>query len=409
MFKELKVIKLIVFVGLLVMILSKLDVKDGFITNLYTDNISYFSNQAIKIHSSSNSFFSLEREIPLTDIMGNEVTTLNIKLTSQTENEKPLRNGLGYKKYLEYMFPENTKSGIYLIDKKYPVIIKSKKPSDITVVYPYGNNVLYESYNNKNVFSLKEKKASLNRTSQIDVYSLGLKSLFNSLNDLGSVNYITDLDIENLVNFDQSKILILYGKSSCWTPKMKSSLTTYISNGGNVLMMSTYGLNNVCWYKRESNTITMYNDTSASMISWLNYNGAHPEKSVGISYTNGGYSDNSFYYISDKTHPILKGVDQDTLNLKANLYSSPPVKWVNNSPKIDLASLNFYSGEILAYEKASFKENDNGIKGIFVLQPDSNSGKIISLGTEDWCLKENYEENKSIQMITENAIKFLLK
>ena len=65
-------------------------------------------------------------------------------------------------------------------------------------------------------------------------------------------------------------------------------------------------------------------------------------------------------------------------------------------------------GEIIAYNTSSYHDEDKGIKGIFVLQPDSISGKVVSLGTEDWFLLEN-AKNEQLMSILHNTIDYLLK
>ncbi|PJA07928.1 MAG: hypothetical protein COX70_05160 [Flavobacteriales bacterium CG_4_10_14_0_2_um_filter_32_8] len=405
MFKELKVIKLIVFAGLLFVILSKIDFSDNIIKELYTDKHSYYADDTIKVYSSTPFNFSFSRNISINDISGKKVSSTNIDLNNQNVDSNPLEDGLGFEKFINYQFSNNIKSGIYLIEDKYPIIIKSKHIVEITVVYPYANNNLYQAYNDLSVFSLNSKKSSLNRTAPIDVYSEGLIPFFNFLNSTYKVNFITDLDLEDINNFKNSKVLILYGKSTCWTPKMKDSFNTYVAQKGNVLLMSSYTLNNVCWYNKKDNQIIMYDDSSNAMKSWNN----PPEKSIGVSYVNGGYSTDSSYQLVNSGHPILKGVANEFINIKANLYCSPPIKWYDDLPRIDIDSLGFYKGDIIAYGKATYLEDSKGIKGIFVLQPDSTSGKIVSLGTEDWCLKENIGENENLQKITKNSIEYLLK
>lgn len=408
MFKELKVIKLIVFVGLLVAIISKIDSSDSIISDFYTNGFSYYPDENIKLFTSANSFFSLSRSISITDVSGKEISSIDIELRQQSANSNPLEKGLGYNNYIDYKFPLDIKSGIYLVENRYPIIVKSKQHAEITIIYPFANNILYRSYNGESVFRLKPKNASLRRTAPIDDYSSGLRPLFSFLDSTYFVNYITDLDLEDIDNYKESKVLILYGKLTCWTPKMKETLKTYISNGGNVLLMSSYTINNVCWYDQDNSRLILYSDSSKAMQNWMTYNGEAPEKTIGVSYPNGGYSNDSNYYLVNDGHPILKGVIAKSLKIKADLYSSPPIKWYDDLPRVDLDSLGFYKGDIIAYGEAS-RKGKKGIKGIFMLQPDSTSGKIVSLGTEDWCVKENYQENESIQRITKNAVKYLLK
>jgi len=190
---------------------------------------------------------------------------------------------------------------------------------------------------------------------------------------------------------------------------MKNSLENFIKTGRNVLLITSYTMNNICWYDSKQQKITMYDSNSTRMKSWQNYDTIHYKNSIGVSYTNGGYSVENYYKIVDSKHPILNGIADDKIKFNADLYNSPPVKWYDDLPEIDLEALGFYKGEIIAYHHAAYHKGDKGIKGIFMLQPDSTSGKIVCLGTEDWCIKENYQDKKELQIITKNAIEFLLK
>ena len=49
----------------------------------------------------------------------------------------------------------------------------------------------------------------------------------------------------------------------------------------------------------------------------------------------------------------------------------------------------FHKSELLAFNKCYYKGLKNNLGGIYLIQPDSTSGMILSLGTEDWCLYKN--------------------
>lgn len=410
MFKELKLIKLLVFVGLLLAIILNMNFSNLLIKEVYTDKPSYYSGEVVKVYTSTDFIMPYSHEMEITDCSDSVVGMFEAEITNQKSNNDSLfSNGLSFEKFIEYQLPNNLKSGVYFINKQYPLIVKAKEKYEITIVYPFANNVLYQPFENKTVFSENIENASLLRTVPMDKYSEGLKKLFVDLNANYSVNYVADIDLEMGSNFDSSSLLIIYGKSSCWTPKMKNSMENYIKTGGNVLLITSYTLNNICWYNSEQQKITMFNPDSIAMSSWQNYDTVNYKNIIGVSYTNGGYSVENHYKIADSKHTILNGIADDKIKFNADLYNSPPIKWYDDLPEIDLEALGFYKGEIIAYHNAAYHKNDKGIKGIFVLQPDSTSGKIVSLGTEDWCIKENYQDKKELQIITKNAIEYLLK
>ena len=402
MFKDLKVIKLIVIVGLLLAILFKIDFLQKSVYQLYTDKHSYEKNDQIKIYATSKAKYPIFSKTSLTDLQGNKIQEIELDLSySQKEPEDVLLKGDESEKFIDFRLSTEMNSGIYLIAHKYPILITDNNLSDVTIVYPAMNNLINQKVEERTAITLKYEKTSFNRGVEIDDYTLGMKPVFEYIKTHCTVNYISDLDIENYKKIENTNNLVIYGKSGFWTPKMKSNLKKFITNGGNVLFICSYALNNVCWYDESNNAVTLYDKTRANAIeSWLGYNGDDPRFVIGATYLFGGTSDHSEYNIIDKSHPIFNGINQ--LSLTSDLYNSSSVIWNDNIPEIDTRDTLFYSQKILAFNKSITPYGDNGVKGIFEHQPDTTSGKIINLGSEDWCLKED-------KTLIINSINYLLK
>ncbi len=409
MFKELRLVKLSVFIVLFAIACLGLNYNYLVISQLYFNKPSYYVGDSVTVFSSTKVKLPLKVNLNITDIDKNKVENVAINVKNQLyKKEETLAKGFNFTPSAKVEISKNFKSGVYLINNKYPFVVKSSTTKKIIVVYPYMNNLLYTSENLTNVFSAKLPQTSLNRTAKIDDYSKGILPFFKSLNyDFG---YITDLDLEDSTSFFDSKLLIIYGKSTCWTLKMQQNFTTYLKNGGNVLFITSYVMNDAVSYHKNTNSIMLFNENKGekAIQSWTTKYNISQEKHVGISYVNAGYADDKFYINANENYPVLKGLDRDTIEIDANLFASPPVKWYDDLPRINLDAIGFYRSEIIAYSKATYHERDNGIKGIFVLQPDSTSGKIVSLGTEDWCLAKNIGNNKQLQAITKNAINYLI-
>jgi hypothetical protein len=350
---------------------------------------------------------SLNIETDITELSGKIVSSFDLTVTNQESRSKNiLQNGLGYKNYTEFIIPANFKSGIYLINNKYPLIVKSKEKAAITVVFPFMNNILFQSVNYENVFSNNTPTASFNRTCPIDPYTKGMANFFSYLNTTYQVNYITDIDIENPTNYNLSKLILIYGKSTCWTPKMANSLKKFQRKGGNTLSITSYCANNICWDKKE-NEITLI-DSSNTIASWYSYDSLMPLAITGTEYGQIETTSNKYYTIQTPIHQIFNNINQTTIKLESRKFSLTPVFWNKKKAFIDLLKLKFYSGEILAYSKNTSMENES-IKGIFIFRPSKQSGTIITLGSEDWCLKKNIGEKEQLQIITKNATDYLIK
>lgn len=405
MFKELKVIKLIVIVGLLLAILTKIDFTSLSIYQLYTDKTSYSLNDEVTVYTSSKAMYPIFKKSNVSTIFGEKISDLELDLNHSTIKKGDiLLNGENLGKSISFELDKNIFStGIYLVANDYPLIISSNKPSDITIVYPYMNNLIYQKVEEQSVFPLNLYKTSTKRSVKVDDYTLGLTPVFENLNKNYSINYINDLDLENKQKIASTKLLMIYGKSTFWTLKMKNNLIEFINSGGCVLFISSYLMNNVCWYNPESSAVTLYDEKRASTIeSWHGYNGNAPRYVIGSSYLYGGGTDELNYKITDLEHPIFKSISD--VKLKSQLYNSPPVNWEKNIPIIDTNVVKFYYTKILAYNKSTTSSGYMGVKAIFEFQPDSTSGKIINLGSEDWCLNSMGNNEKLIL----NSINYLL-
>jgi hypothetical protein len=391
MFKELKVIKLIVFLVLLTAIITNMNFSEFVIQQIHTDKTSYYPGDTITLYSSTNSSFPFSIATPLSNLDGKQIETITIELKDKNTPSK-------------YILPDSINSGIYLFNQKFPLVVKTKRRAPITVIYPFMNNLLYQKLDAGN--SAKNlSEISLEESSSLDIYTHGLNQLLKKTATKHRINYISDLDLDR--QKIDSDLLIIYGKSLYWTEGMKNTVANFIANNGNVLLITSYAMNYVCWYDDQRNSISFsQNNKIAKIQSWKSYSSQNiPENILGVSYRNGGTSTNTSYIVSDKNHPIMENITEDSIRVNGYMYTSPSIHWNGNQPSIK--NKNFYQSEILA-SNYTVKGKEK-IKGIFLFQPDSTSGKIISLGTDNWCLKENYEKTESIQILTENCINFLLR
>ena len=406
MFKELKLIKLIIIVGLLATILFKIDFLRLSVYHLYTNKLSYNLNEKLIVYASSKAKYPIFNKTSIFSIEGKAIKDIALNLQhSVNKEEEVLLNGDIINNGVELQLDGTSfQPGIYLIAKDYPIIISRDNNCDVTVVYPHMNNLIYQKVEEQSVFSYNLHKTNLKRTAKVDEYTLGLASTFKQIKALYKTNYINDIEIEDYSKIENSKVLVIYGKSSFWTPKMKENLSLYIKNGGSVIFISSYLINNVCWYDKSTKTVALYDKNRSKRIeSWHGYNGDAPRYFIGTSYLFGGKSSHKDYVFEDEKHPIFDGIT--SLSLSANLYNSPPVTWNENIPNIDTSVVKFYSAKILAFNKSEMTNGEIGIKSISEFQPDSTSGKIINFGAEEWCTKIDSSRDKLIL----NTINYLVK
>ncbi len=407
MFKELKVIKLIVIALLLLALIWRIDFKSLSVSELYTDKLSYFPGETVKIYTSTNSIIPLKIDLEIKGLTNDFSTKLPLKLTNQKKaHQDVLKNGLGYTHFVEYKIPSDQPSGIYSIHKTHPLVVRSRQKNDITVVYPAMNNVLYHKVGLESVYSEKKSKTNLLRSVIIDIYSQGIAPFFNKMEQTMPINYITDLDLEDFANFSSSRLVIVYGKSTSWTPEMKDNVSKYIEEGGNLLNITSYFANNICWHEQEDEIRLM--DSTNVIKSWQQLDPTIPLSIAAGMYRYSGYSKNKSYHVVNKNHPIFQGLLSEDITIDGKVYQAPPVVQNQQEVAIDLKKCYGFRGDVLAMSDAQY-EDYVGVKGIFVFQRSPVSGKVIVLGTEDWCTTSNIGSSEALQKITRNAIDFLLQ
>ena len=283
------------------------------------------------------------------------------------------------------------KSGIYLIDKKIKFIVKGDTESPITYLYSSNTEAAYNGMGGKSlyydwqldcvdksdhavivgfkrpVFFTPQNGQSL-ECENIDVCE---RSFLDWLaKQEYNVNYICDLDMDEINNIDKTKLLIIGGHSEYWTKKAYKNLETIINNGTNILCLSgnsitwrvDYADNNtklVCIKERSklnllntnireqkdfSNTI-LYTNEEFALWSSTNSPEMIPFNCLGVDYMVGGYGKlkpNELlpYYniVMDENNPILKNIKNDRIFLDYNEYDGIYTNFIHSDDSSVIAT-----------------------------------------------------------------------
>ncbi len=410
MFKELKVIKLLVIVGLLVALILSVNPKEIAGIYLYTGDASYFQEDEIQVHFSSGIDLEIESELVITSLSEDTILNEKISFSGQgIKNENFVEKGFESTHLSGIKLPEGTPSGIYFLNEEFPLIVKSKEPAQITVVYPFGNNSFYHKFRGKSGVTEPHNQVSLNRGIPVDDYTLGIKGFLLELEKHYKVKYISDLDVEEYSEIDNTELVIVYGKSAFWSPKMKGNILKYMEEGGNLFLMSSYFMDIVMWYDRESRLLmnSEMPGEQEGFIGWIRYNGELPSDVIGVGYTLGGVKNQTErgYQIYQKNHPVMEGINDSLLIIEADLYAGIPVKWEATPTPTGILE-GYQKAEIIAGQRCTYKDKTENIGGIYELKQSDSSGTILSVGTQDWCLEKNFDS--TLHTISMNAVAYLL-
>lgn len=413
----------------------------------YTDKISYYSNEKVKLYLNYKQ--SSREVVYIYDASGKLYFTLQTKVYPQkSTTTQPWKNGFDYTLTCEFEL-RDFKPGFYQIEKEISFVVKSdSKKRVITIVYPSNTINAYSNSGGKSLYKsnstskesdtvvsflrpMNSRDANGNSTNfNVDLFSGVYKWLNENLliNDL--TNYISDQDLENKSILDNSKLLIIVGHSEYWTRNARKNFDDFILKGNNALIMSG---NTMWWqvrFKNNNQQLICYRSVSDPIIAdtlktieWFKKQLNYPiESSSGLNFNNGGYGlkkDKGWdgFKIIKADHPIFN----NTKLKNGSIIPCPSIEYdgikhsgfsEDSIPIVDTSFTNrFYRYELLGFDRAIRNEDRDETIGAFVLtQKNPSAGQVIHIGSTDWCKTSNfYGVNKTIfQMITNNCIYFLL-
>jgi len=407
MFKELKILKLSLFAIFLAIIIWKVS-ESNKISVFFTTDLSHHIGSEIEIFQAGN--FDLEEAVFIVSDLEGEIVYKDVFEYVDNLQKNKAGNEFSIANKKPVQLPDSSKSGVYLMNDLYSLILRSEKESDITIVYPYANNLIYQDEGYGTILSNKIIDFNLASPVLVDEYTKGLTDLFKFCSNNYSVNYITDVELENIEMYSSSKLIVIYGQTSFYSLLMKNNVIEFLKEGGNILLMSSSFSTNAMWL--DHNRVRFSEGASSNnfkLNSWLGLNDDIRNK-IGLSYQYGGKAKTVIgqsYEIMNSNHKIFEGIDGVEIPLSATHYTGAYCKWSEETSKY-IPKNYFYKSEILAFNECKNDNLNTNVGGVYLIQPDSTSGVILSLGTEDWCLEKN-QVKEVIFTISKNAIDFLLK
>jgi hypothetical protein len=393
----------------------------------YTDKTSYYPGDKIKVFLSFKPGELMCRLDIYTSTGSIAFSVPASVLVQAVQTDQPYRNGFGYEVSAEFTVPD-VKSGVYLIEQKIPVIIKTHRYIDVLVVYPSNTANAYCEAGGKSLYSAIDQPNEVSFQRPIPVQNLSAVCLnwFSTLDDF-SIGYICDQDLDDPSSFANTNLICIVGHNEYWTRQARQNFDQFVNQGGNALILSG---NTMWWqvrYSDDGSKLICYRDENEDPIhdpllktvTWDKAALQYPIlSSIGVDFNHGGYglrSDAGWdgYKITNDTSPLLEntGLLQGNLVRIPSLeYDGAPLKGFdsNGDPVLDLEKLGFYKGEIVGYDKG-FRVKET-IATFCIFQPRVNSGIIINTATTDWCSANGMGgiDGDRIKRITRNAIYRLL-
>lgn len=339
-------------------------------------------------------------------------------------------NGMGYHLATTFSVPANLKSGIYLIEKKIPFIVKPEGAVDLLVVYPSNTVNAYSSIGGKSLYTTpRATEVSFHRTMPLQDFSLHCLTWFANQHQY-NIGYVADHDLDHYEWLTHAKLLVIVGHSEYWTRAARMNFDRFVDEGNNALILS----GNTMWWQvryssdEDKSRMICYKswdddpapDPSLKTFRWNDPRLLYPiVSSIGADFDNGGYglrSDNGWngYKITRPQSPLLNGTGLemgDILPCATTEYDGAPIaSWdANGNPVPDLEKMGVMKAEIIGFDKGFRGAETHGTFLVFQRRPDS--GLVINVGSTDWCSSNGMGSlvgGDLIKTITGNAIENLL-
>jgi hypothetical protein len=393
----------------------------------YCNKVSYTPSEKVIVYLQGSQALTACR-LNIYNLQGDSIFSVPAKLIIQTiSTSEPSSQGFGFTPTAEISLPSSLPSGMYMIEKTIPFIVKPKKNVDLLVVYPSNTANAYASSGGSSLYTpVKAKTVSFLRPIALQDFSSYCMKWFSTLSGK-TIGYIADIDLDSLDIVRQGKILILVGHNEYWTRTARKNFDRFVDEGGHALVLS----GNTMWWQ------VRYTDDRTGMICYKSLEDDPIEdpllktfvwtapslqypiiSSIGADFEHGGYglkTDAGWdgIKITSPHSPLLQG-----LNLKAGDILKLPSVETDGAPLIDYDERGFPiidktamgvdRAELIGFDK-TYRNHETAMTFI-VLQRSKNAGIIINTGSTDWCSANGMGgvSGDAIKQITRHAINKLL-
>ena len=393
----------------------------------YTDKTSYYPDEIIKVFLQSSATKSL-CGLNIYTIENQVAFRVSASISPQVPAFNPSINGYKFQNAIEINVPQSLVSGVYLIEKTIPFILKTRDPVDLIVVYPSNTANAYCASGGVSLYTsvVPPTEVSFLRPIPIQADSRFCLKWFSSQNI--KVGFVADSDLDSYNSISQAKIIAVVGHSEYWTRKARLNFDQFINSGGHALLLSG---NSMWWqvrYTEDGKGLICYrhfniDPISDPLLKTINWNDPLLQYSIlrriGADFSYGGYglkNDHGWdgFKITSPQSPLLQGLNLkrgDILHLPSRELDGAPILFFdsNGFPVINTGLLNVNKVELIGYDLGT-RFGKQTIGTFIVVQRTQSSGIIVNTATTDWCGENGMggASSEKIKLITSNAIDILL-
>jgi hypothetical protein len=389
----------------------------------YTEKISYDMGDRVTAYIKSDKDIDACK-LTIYNVNGEVAFSVASPMIKQTvSSDDPAVKGFGYNPTVTFDLPKGAKSGVYLIEKKIPFIVKTREAVDLVVVYASNTANAYCESGGRSLYSVNNKpvQVSFQRPIALEYFSPACLRWFEKLDGF-TINYIADSDLDDWESISQAKIIVLVGHNEYWTREGRVNFDRFVDNGGDALILSG---NTMWWQVRYADNRTKLvcfkelpdpiNDLLAQTKNWDNPQLFYPIiRSIGADFPRGGYglkSDagwNGFKIFNPKS-PLLEGTGLAkgmVLSCPSTELDGAPIASFDAEgyPVIDMDKLGFDKVELIGFDKGYRVTETYGT--FIVLKKNASSGTVVNTASCDWCSEGGMggKDADKMKKITLNAL-----
>jgi hypothetical protein len=390
----------------------------------YTDKISYAPEEEVTALLQANSVVA-SCKLTIYHVNGDEAFSVAAALAIQVvAGDAPSANGFGFIPTVKFKLPDDIASGVYMLEKKIPFVVRTSEAVDLLIVYASNTANAYSTSGGKSLYTPppnKPTQVSFHRPIPLEAFSGYCLKWFENLQGF-TMGYVVDSDLDYYDRIKEAKTLVIIGHNEYWTRAARLNFDRFVGEGGDAVILSG---NTMWWqvrYADDGKTLLCYKDVEDPEINplyktktWntplLDYS---ITSSIGADFPRGGYGvrdDKGWngYKIVNQDSPLFDGLNVTN----GQIISCPTVEWDgapiasfdgNGYPVIDNTILNFDQIELLAFDKGFRSVDTYGTFIVFRRTP--TSGVIINTASTDWCSSGGMggSDGDKIKKITLNAL-----
>jgi hypothetical protein len=167
MFKELKVLKLVIGLSVLVMILYTVNYQKFNGIVVFPASVSLKEGEDVTVAFASYAKNTVNQQIKLTTWKGELITEKKLHSTCSPQSIIDVyRNGP--EAYDEQVILAKAPANLYLLNDSIPVVVTSTEAADITVVFPQTGQLLVQRFFGLNAIDSIDKPIWINRPLALD-------------------------------------------------------------------------------------------------------------------------------------------------------------------------------------------------------------------------------------------------